>query len=41
MGADRIELTSRPSREPANALYQKLGFSRRDTNVYILKREDT
>jgi hypothetical protein len=27
-------LTSRPSREDANRLYQKLGFEQRDTNVY-------
>ena len=31
-----IELTSRPSREAANALYQKLGFMKRETNVYRL-----
>jgi len=29
-----VELTSRPSREAANRLYQRLGFERRDTNVY-------
>jgi ribosomal protein S18 acetylase RimI-like enzyme len=29
-----IDLTSRPSREAANALYQKLGFQTRETNVY-------
>ncbi len=33
-GAHTIDLTSRPSREVANALYQKLGFERRETNVY-------
>jgi ribosomal protein S18 acetylase RimI-like enzyme len=33
-GVRSIDLTSRPSREAANALYQKLGFKRRDTNVY-------
>ncbi|MGC8498374.1 MAG: GNAT family N-acetyltransferase [Acidimicrobiales bacterium] len=33
-GARQVDLTSRPSREAANALYQKLGFVRRDTNVY-------
>lgn len=33
-GVRSIDLTSRPSREAANALYQKLGFERRDTNVY-------
>jgi ribosomal protein S18 acetylase RimI-like enzyme len=29
-----LELTSRPSREAANAMYVKLGFVQRDTNVY-------
>jgi ribosomal protein S18 acetylase RimI-like enzyme len=33
-GARTIELTSRPSREAANRLYQRLGFAPRDTNVY-------
>src|SRR5665213_1208512 len=33
-GVHTIDLTSRPSREVANALYQKLGFERRETNVY-------
>lgn len=33
-GARTIELTSRPSRTAANRLYQRLGFTRRDTNVY-------
>ncbi len=33
-GARTLELTSRPSREAANRLYQKLGFKVRDTNVY-------
>jgi ribosomal protein S18 acetylase RimI-like enzyme len=33
-GVRSINLTSRPSRGAANALYQKLGFERRDTNVY-------
>jgi ribosomal protein S18 acetylase RimI-like enzyme len=36
-GVDEIELTSRPARVAANALYQKLGFTQRDTNVYQLK----
>ena len=31
-----IDLTSNPSREAANALYQKLGFDKRETNVYRL-----
>jgi len=33
-GVERIELTSRPSRLAANALYQSLGFKLRETNVY-------
>ncbi len=33
-GARTVDLTSRPAREAANRLYVKLGFSRRDTNVY-------
>ena len=33
-GCKTIELTSRPSREAANHLYRKLGFTVRETNVY-------
>lgn len=33
-GARSVDLTSRPSREAANRLYQRLGFQPRDTNVY-------
>ena len=33
-GARTVDLTSRPSREAANRLYQGLGFERRETNVY-------
>ena len=33
-GARTVDLTSRPQREAANRLYQRLGFVRRDTNVY-------
>ena len=33
-GAVSVDLTSRPSREDANRLYQRLGFEPRDTNVY-------
>jgi len=33
-GATTVDLTSRPSREAANRLYQRLGFKQRDTNVY-------
>ena len=29
-----LRLTSRPCREEANALYESLGFEKRDTNVY-------
>jgi ribosomal protein S18 acetylase RimI-like enzyme len=34
LGARTVELTSRPSRETANRLYQRLGFALRDSNVY-------
>jgi ribosomal protein S18 acetylase RimI-like enzyme len=33
-GARTVDLTSRPHREAANRLYQKLGFKARETNVY-------
>lgn len=33
-GARTVDLTSRPSREAANRLYQRLGFEPRSTNVY-------
>ena len=33
-GATTVDLTSRPSREAANRLYQRVGFERRETNVY-------
>jgi ribosomal protein S18 acetylase RimI-like enzyme len=33
-GAVSVDLTSRPSREAANRLYQRLGFEPRTTNVY-------
>jgi len=33
-GASTVDLTSRPSRQAANRLYQTLGFHLRDTNVY-------
>lgn len=38
-GCRTIDLTSRPSREAANRLYQQLGFQRRETNVYRLALE--
>lgn len=33
-GAKDVSLTSRPSREAANRLYQRIGFEARTTNVY-------
>ncbi len=33
-GAKNVALTSRPSREAANRLYQRLGFKIRETNLY-------
>jgi ribosomal protein S18 acetylase RimI-like enzyme len=34
-GAISVELTTRPEREAANRLYQRLGFTPRATNVYV------
>jgi ribosomal protein S18 acetylase RimI-like enzyme len=39
-GARTVDLTSRPSREAANRLYQRLGFVARETNVYRFERSD-
>lgn len=36
-GLIELELTSRPSNVTANAWYQKLGFEKRETNVYRMK----
>jgi ribosomal protein S18 acetylase RimI-like enzyme len=33
-GARTVDLTSRPSREAANRLYERIGFEIRETNVY-------
>jgi ribosomal protein S18 acetylase RimI-like enzyme len=33
-GAYGVNLTSRPARQAANRLYQRMGFVRRETNVY-------
>jgi ribosomal protein S18 acetylase RimI-like enzyme len=33
-GAVFVDLTSLPAREAANRLYQRIGFKKRDTNVY-------
>ena len=38
-GAKTVDLTSRPSREAANALYKKVGFELRDTNVYRWRKQ--
>jgi len=35
-GARTVDLTSNPARTEANALYGKLGFAARETNVYRL-----
>jgi ribosomal protein S18 acetylase RimI-like enzyme len=37
LGCRTVDLTSRPSRVEANRLYEKLGFERRETNVYRKK----
>jgi ribosomal protein S18 acetylase RimI-like enzyme len=34
LGCATVDLTSRPSREAANRLYQRVGFELRNTNVY-------
>jgi ribosomal protein S18 acetylase RimI-like enzyme len=34
LGTKSIDLTSRPSREAANKLYQAIGYQERETNVY-------
>jgi ribosomal protein S18 acetylase RimI-like enzyme len=34
LGAKTVDLTSRPSREAANRLYQRVGFVLRETNFY-------
>lgn len=33
-GCVTVDLTSRPSREAANRLYQRIGFTLRETNIY-------
>ncbi|MEN3358010.1 MAG: hypothetical protein V7637_1992 [Mycobacteriales bacterium] len=38
-GARTVDLTSRPSREAANRLYERLGFHLRDSKVYRLATE--
>lgn len=39
-GAKTVDLTSRPSREAANRLYQRMGFELRNSNVYRYSLED-
>lgn len=39
-GARTVDLTSRPSRAAANRLYERLGFSLRDSRVYRLASSD-
>lgn len=39
-GARTVDLTSRPSREAANRLYQRMGFALRETNVYRFTQQD-
>jgi ribosomal protein S18 acetylase RimI-like enzyme len=34
LGARTVDLTSRPARESANRLYERMGFARRDSRVY-------
>lgn len=34
LGVKTVDLTSRPSREAANRLYQRVGFEQRFTNIY-------
>lgn len=40
IGARTVDLTSRPSREAANRLYQRCGFEQRETNVYRVALSD-
>ena len=35
-GAAYVDFTARPRREASNSLYEKMGFKKRDTNVYRL-----
>lgn len=39
-GCKTVDLTSRPSREAANRMYQRIGFQARETNVYRYSLED-
>jgi ribosomal protein S18 acetylase RimI-like enzyme len=39
-GARTVDLTSRPSREAANRLYERLGFRQRDSRLYRLAEQE-
>lgn len=39
-GARTVDLTSRPDRESANRLYERLGFGTRESTVYRMPLED-
>jgi ribosomal protein S18 acetylase RimI-like enzyme len=39
-GSRTVDLTSRPNREAANRLYQRMGFEVRQTNVYRYSGDD-
>ena len=39
-GARSVSLTSRPDREAANRLYERIGFEQRDTNVFTYTLEE-
>jgi ribosomal protein S18 acetylase RimI-like enzyme len=39
-GIRSLDLTTRPTRDAANRLYSRLGFERRETNVYRFSLED-
>ena len=41
MGVSHVELTSRPSRVAAQALYRSLGFTPRETGVFELRMGET
>jgi ribosomal protein S18 acetylase RimI-like enzyme len=38
-GARTVDLTSRPSRQAANRLYERLGFELRDTKAYRIANQ--
>jgi len=40
-GAQSVSLTSRPDREAANRLYERIGFDQRPTNVYTFTLDST